>query len=210
MKRLFVFLVVILAVTLLPASTLCHAEDFLVTVDVPQATGVSIVATRNQIVGGVEEFGPVVTEFDFNPMTYDSLNGIYRSSYFYAIDVAATGGAGAPDVTVSYGSESSPVGQLAGLGSKSTITFSKVSGGPAPEDQVDAVLASHGPTKLLSQIEPGEAITNTELIGGFLRLRVGVFDGGDPVLVADGGEPFSNADVPGSYSGILTVSATIL
>jgi len=210
MKHVIALCAVLGVVLLLPAAPLCHAEQYVVKVDVPQATGVSIVATRNQVVGGVEQFGPAVTEFDFNPMSYDSQNGIYTSNYFYAIDVAATGGAGAPDVTVTYGSESSPAGQVKGLGSKSTITFSKVSGGPAPKDQVDAVMAGHGPTKLLSQIESGEAITDTELIGGFLRMRVGVFDGANPSLVSAGGEPFSNSDLPGAYSGILTVSATIL
>ena len=69
--------------------------------------------------------------------------------------------------------------------------------------------SAHGPTQLLGQLS-GEQVTSTELLGGFLRLRVGVFDGADATLVAAGGEPFTNGDLPGPYSGILTITGTVL
>jgi len=208
MNKWSISLKVVVMLFVLTFASSTHAVNFTVSATIPSATGVSIVATQNQVVGGNEVFGSTVSALNFNPMTFDSVNGIYRSGHFFAIDVGAIGGAGSPNVTVSFGSESNPTGQTKGLGSKAIATFSKVSGGPAPEDQSENTLAAHGPTKLLGQLS-GEQVTSTELIGGFLRLRVGIFDGGDATLIAAGGEPFTNGDLPGPYTGILVITGTV-
>ena len=207
MKRtLQVLAILILAATVWGTSA--FAVDFTVTANIPAATGVSIIATRNQMVNGTEEFGPEVTEFDFDPMSLDTKFGIYRSPHFFAIDVGATGGAEAPDVVVSFNNESNPTGQAKGLGSKATTTFTLVSGGPTPTDQSEAIIASLG-TKLLSQLIGGQTIDETLQAGGFLRMRVGIYDGGSASLNAAGGGPFTNSDKPGKYTGTFTVTATI-
>ena len=210
MKKIkFISMGLVAAVMFFTAATKAGALNFPVTATVPAATGVSITATENHIAQGVEVFGPVVTEFDFDPLVFDSLFAIWRSNVFFAVNVAATGGAGAPDVTVTFGSPSSPPNQVKHIGFKSTATFTKVSGGPAPTDQTETELTAHGPTKLLSQLTGGEHINRTELIGGFLRIRVGIFDGNNPALNAAGGEPFTNGDWPGSYTGVFTVTGTV-
>lgn len=188
---------------------LASAVDFNVTATIPAANGISISATENQMVSGNEVFGPTVTEMNFNPMAFDSANGIWTSVKFFAVDVGATGGAGSPTVTVTYGSESNPTDQIKGLGFKSTATFTKVTGGPAPTDQIETLLAAHGPTLLLNSLSSGENIDSSELIGGFLRMRVGIYDGALAEFNDVGGEPFTNGDLPGSYSGVLTVTATL-
>lgn len=205
-KVLAVLAILILSLAVL--GTQAFAVDFTVSATIPSATGVSITATRNQIVNGTEQFGPQVTAFDFDPMTLDSVFGIYRSKYFFAIDVGATGGAGSPDVSVEYSNESNPAGQTTGLGAKATTTFSLVSGGPAPTDQSEAVIASLG-TKLLSQLAGGLAIDESLQAGGFLRMRVGIYDGANAALNTAGGEPFTNGDIAGDYSGTFTVTATV-
>lgn len=204
----WIMLVAIFAFVLLPTQH-AGAVTFDVSADVKAATGVTISATENTIVGGNEVFGPTVTAFDFNTasgfLTLDAANGILISDHFFAIDVAATGGAGGPDVDVSYGSEVSPAGQAKGIGWKTTATFNKVTG---PEgSQTDVTMGAYG-TKLLAQLTTLLNIPKADLLGGFLRIRVGIYDGANAGLNAAGGEPFTNADAPGPYSGILTVTAT--
>jgi len=92
MKRFTKYFIILLALALCRGASLGYADQFLVTADIPAATGVSITATRNQVVGGAEQFGPTVTAFDFNPMSFDTVNGIYLPAHFFAIDVASTGG----------------------------------------------------------------------------------------------------------------------
>jgi len=178
--------------------------DFAVTATVPAATGVSIVATEIDSVSN--EFGQQVSALNFDPLTFDSTNGIYLPDHYFAIDVGTVGGAGSPNVNVTYVEGSKPVDQDKGLGWKSIATFVKITGSPGNEVQTD--LTAHGPKKLLKDLT-GEVITDTELSGGFLRLFVGVFPGDDQEILDVGGEVFSNADEAGIYSGTLTVSATV-
>ncbi len=223
MKKLrwMMLAVLVMMVAFVPvqkSDALEETASFIMSATVPAATGISIIATENEIVGTNEVFGPVVTAFDFNvdgitppSLDFDTVNKIYISDHFYAIDVAATGGAGSPQVVVSYGAESNPAGQANGFGVKATATFNKVTGGPLPEDQDDITMAGHG-TKLLQDISGGETMTPTELLGGFLRVRVGIYDGGDTStggLNDQGGEPFTAGDLPGPYSGTVTVTATL-
>jgi len=179
--------------------------DFIATVTVPAATGVSIVATEVDSVSNV--FGQQVSALNFDPMTFDSTNGIYLPDHYFVIDVGAVGGAGSPNVTVTYVEGAKPAGQTNGLGWKSIATFVKITGSPGNEVQTD--LTAHGPKKLLKDLS-GESILESEISGGFLRLFVGVFPGDDQDIITAGGEVFSNADKAGTYNGTLSVTATVI
>jgi hypothetical protein len=179
--------------------------DFIVSASIPDASGVSIVAT--EVDSQSDVFGNTTDALDFDPMNYDSQNGIWLPDHYFAIDVGVTGGAGSTDVTVTYTEGSKPIGQTNGLGFKSTATFVKITG---PENnQLETELAAHGPKQLLKDLAGGEQLTGAELSGGFLRVYVGIFPGDDQDILNAGGEPFTNADVPGDYDGTLTITATV-
>ncbi|VAX35807.1 hypothetical protein MNBD_UNCLBAC01-329 [hydrothermal vent metagenome] len=182
--------------------------DFIVSASLPAATGVSILAT--QVDESTGEFQNAVTALNFNPMTFDAGNGTWLPDHYFAIDIAAVDGIGSPDVTVKYTEGSKPAAQVKGLGFKALATFIKVTGGPSPSDQTETDLVSHGPKQLLKDLVDGEAITKAELEGGFLRVYIGVFPGGDTAIEAAGGEPFTNADKPGVYDGTVTITATVI
>jgi hypothetical protein len=186
-------------------ATLVKAEQFIVTATLPAATGVTITATRVRTSDNV--FQNTVTELNFDPLRFDPTNGIWVPDHYFAIDVGGTGGAGSPNVTVSYGNETSPAGQVKGLGFKSSATFVKITG--PSNSQTQTPLAAHGPIKLLKDLRGGEVVNGSELVGGFLRLYVGIYTGGNSTLDAAGGEPFTNADRPGTYQGTLTVTAVV-
>lgn len=185
--------------------TMADEVDFLVSATIPPASGVSIVAT--EVDAASNTFGPAVTELDFDPMAFNSQLGIWLPNHFFAVDVGVTGGAGSVDVTVTYAEGAKPVGQAHGLGFKTTATFVKVTG--PQNNQTETELAAHGPKKLLKDIAGGEHITGPELLGGFLRVFVGIFPGDDQSIIGAGGETFTNADKPGDYDGTLTITATV-
>lgn len=207
MKRKIFISMILPALFLLGASdsmALTSSTEFVVSATVPSATGISITAT--QVDSATDTFGAQVNELNFDPMTFNALNSIWLPDHYFAVDVGSTGGAGSPDVVVTYGNEASPAGQIKGLGFKSTATFVKITG---PEgSQTETPLVTHGPKKLLASLA-GENITSAELATGFLRTYVGIFPGDDAAILADGGEPFTNADMPGLYQGTLTFTATI-
>ena len=89
--------------------------SFLVSASVPLATGVTI--TASQVDSATNAFTTVAgTTLSFDPMTYDTTNNIYLPNHYFAIDVGAVGGAGAPDVTVTYVEGANPNGATNGLG----------------------------------------------------------------------------------------------
>ena len=205
-KKILISTVLVVGFTLIFAqSGRADTVDFPVSATVPAATGISIIATEVDAASNV--FGAQVNALNFDPLVYDDANGIYLPDHYFSIDVGATGGAGSPDVNVTYVEGSKPVGQTNGLGWKTIATFVKITGTPGNEVQTDMV--AHGPKQLLKDLA-GETITDTELSGGFLRLYVGVFPGDDQDIISAGGEVFSNADKAGGYNGTLTVTATVI
>jgi len=133
-------------------------------------------------------------------LTFDALNGTYLPNHFFAIDVGVIGGAGTPDVTVTYTEGLNPNGAGNGLGWHSAATFVRV------ETASEVPLTAHGPKKLLKDLA-SEHITPAEVAGGFLRVYAGILTG-DATTPA-GGLPFTNADAPGAYNGTLVVTATV-
>lgn len=174
--------------------------SFLVSATVPAATGASISAAR--VNAATNAFTPVSgTNLSFDPLTFDATNGIYLPDHFFAIDVGSTGGAGVPDVTVSYTEGTNPNGTGLGLGWHAAATFVRVSA------TTETPLTAHGPKKLLKDLA-SEHITPAEITGGFLRIYTGIVTG--DASTPAGGVPFTNADAPGTYNGTLVVTATVV
>jgi len=195
-------------------------EDFEVTVNIPFATGVSI--TASQFASSDDAFQGFVTEFDFDPMDFDAGLGVFLPNHYYAVDVGVTGGAGTTDVNFAYSELSTdrPDDQPAtgSFGFRSTATFFRVLGGPLPEDQDQQPLPiAHGTnasTQLLKNFFSGGVdIAGSDLNGGFFRVFIGVYPGGDingVDIASDGGAPFTTSDEPGLYKGTVTITATII
>jgi hypothetical protein len=185
------------------------STTFTVSATVPSATGISVaVDSVNSTTNVFTLLAAGTTALSFDPMTYNTTNNIYIPSIYYAINFGVTGGAGTPDLTVTYNEGANPNGATNGLGYKATATFAKEvvgTGGTTTE----TLLTDHGPKKRLIDLS-GEHVTYTELAGGYPRIYVGVWTGStaapaDPV----NGQPFSNGDAPGLYTGSLVVTAVV-
>lgn len=201
MKKLL-FVLTALSVMMLsygPKNVAAETTNFLVSASIPAATGVTIAAAR--VNSATNAFTPVTgTNLNFDPMTFNAENGIYLPDHFFAIDVGGVGGAGAPNVNVSYTEGLNPNGAGNGLGWHAAATFVRV------ETASEVPLTAHGPKKLLKDLT-GESITPAEQSGGFLRIYAGLVTG-DATTPA-GGVPFTNSDQPGVYNGTLVVTATV-
>lgn len=214
MKRIVISLFLMVGITLVftPVNW-GDFEDFEITANIPAATGVSI--TASQFASSDDAFEGIVTEFNFNPMTFDDGLGVWLPNHYYAVDVGVIGGAGTTDVNFKYAEivTDRPVGQPAdgSFGHRSTAAFFRVLGGPAPEDQTQENLPIAGGSKQLLKnfIGAGVDVPGGDLNGGFFRVFVGVYPGGDGAIESDGGAPFTNADVPGLYKGTVTITATV-
>jgi hypothetical protein len=218
MKKPILTILVLLGFVLMlaPVSSAQVSDEvsFPITVTLPTATGVSIVAVRvDYVEGGDDVWGTTpVSSFDFNPLGYLTTAGIWAPNHYYAIDVGVTGGAGLTTVTVQYAEGTRPTGQALGLGFKAAATFRSVSGAPGSQTEAD-VATSVGTRALLDSLTGGVTVTPAMLGSGFFRAYVGIYTGDDPTTTVDetipGGVPFINTDVPGPYTGTLTVSATV-
>lgn len=190
-------------------SALAASTTFTVSATVPTATGVSIsVSQVNATTNAFTTLAAGTTALSFDPMTFNTTNGIYLPNHYYALDFGVSGGAGNPDVTVTYNEGSNPNGSTNGLGYKSTATFAKEvvgTGGATTE----SFLTAHGPKKRLIDLS-GEHVSYSELTGAYLRIYLGVWTGSttspaDPT----NGQPFTTGDAPGTYTGSLVVTAVV-
>lgn len=185
------------------------STTFTVSATVPAATGISIsVDSVNSTTNVFTLLASGTTALSFDPMTYNATNAIYIPSVYYALNFGVTGGAGTPDLTVTYNEGTNPNGTTNGLGYKTTATFAKEvvgTGGTTTE----TLLSDHGPKKRLIDLN-GEHVTYTELAGGYPRIYVGVWTGTTTVPAdPSNGQPFSNGDAPGTYTGSLVVTAVV-
>jgi len=196
---------------LFQASTSWAANQttFTVSATVPGATGISItVSSVNSTSNVFTTLAPGTTALTFDPMTFNAPLGIYLPNHYYALDFGTSGGGGTPDVTVTYSEGANPNGSSNGLGTKSTATFAKEvtgSGGSTTE----TFLNDQGPKQLLVNLN-AQHVPFTDVVGGFLRIYLGVWTGSQ-VAPADpaAGKPFSNGDAPGVYSGSLVATAVV-
>jgi len=192
------------------AGTGFASTTFTMSATVPQATGISIIVDSVNSTGA-----PIFTlvsgsALSFNSgggMTYNAANNIFLPSVYYALNIQATGGSGLPDTTVTYSEGSNPNSGSAtfgGLGSKATATFAQELG------SVETITAL-GKKRLIDLTgnvghEPYTALAP----GSYLRVYLGIWTGSS-TSPADpsNGQPFSYGDAPGSFTGSLTVSATV-
>ncbi len=187
------------------------STTFTVSATVPAASGINMtVSSVNSSSGAFTTEPAGTTALSFDPMTFNTTNNIYVPNHYFAVDVSVSGGSGSPDTTVTYSEGANPNGggSSNGLGVKSTATFAKEtpngSGGTT-----ETLLTAHGPKKRMIDLN-GEHVAFTEVSGGFLRMYLGVWTG-TTVAPADpsNGQPFSNADVAGQYTGSLLVTAVV-
>lgn len=201
MGKLMMATGVLLAVGVVGAQA--ATTNFLVSASIPPATGVSISASKVDIASG--EFSPVAgNELSFNPMIFRSDTQIYTPDFFFAVDVGVTGGAGTPNVNVSYTEGLNPNDPGKGLGWHAAATFIRVVQTGSVIEEIE--LTSHGPKKLLKDLA-SENITSAEIAGGYLRIYTGVLTGDK--TTPTGGVPFTNTDKSGTYNGTLVVTATV-
>jgi hypothetical protein len=182
---------------------------FTVSATVPAATGISIsVASVNSTSNVFTTLASGTTALSFDPMTFNATTNIYVPNVYYALSFGVTNGSGTPDVTVTYSEGSNPNGSTNGLGYKSTATFAKEvvnTNGTTTE----TLLTAHGPKKRLIDLN-GEHLTYTELAGGFPRIYLGIWTGSTTAPVdPSNGQPFSNSDAAGLYTGSLLVTAVV-
>ena len=178
---------------------------FTVSATVPSATGVSItVDSVNASTNAFTTLPSGTTALSFDPMTFNTSTNIYIPDHYFALNFAVGAGAGRPDVTVTYNEGSNPNGSTNGLGYKSTATFAQET------TSGETLLTAHGPKKRLIDLS-GEHVAYTELAtGAYLRIYLGVWTG-STTAPADpsNGQPFSNSDAAGTYTGSLVITAVV-
>jgi len=187
--------------------TVWAATAFTVSATVPTANSISILVDQVNATG-TPVFTPVSgTALSFDAgggMTFNATNNIYLPSVYYALNIATAGGGGLPDTTLTYTEGVNPNGATNGLGYKATVTFAQELG------SVETITAL-GKKRLIDLTgtvghEPYTALAS----GSYLRVYLGVWTG-STTAPADpsNGQPFSNADAPGLYSGSLLVTAVV-
>lgn len=214
MKKLF--LLTVLAVAL--SASAAFAAAFPITATIPAATTVNYVVsvvTPPATSGGNPVFASHPNlSLNFatagTGMTYSAANGIWTGSRFFAIDLAPVTAAGVPapgtygTIDFSYSANVVPSGQAAaeGLNKRATLTAVKVVGTTETELRKGAIGNTFA------------SLSNTDVAGGFLRVYVGLATGqtitGTSTPLIPGSVPFTNADKPGTYTGTLTITATLV
>ncbi len=174
-----------------------NSEVFTVSATVPGATGGSFAVSK--VTAGVFT-SQASNNLAFGTLTFDATNNIFVSAYYFAIDIAGTGGAGFPNISIAYADTGSPTGAVAGLGDRGTLSYSKMtqSGGVDTETAIDGM--SLGEANNLT-------ISPSAVAGGWLRINIGIATG-DPSLSEGSAVPFTAADAPGAYTGTVTITAT--
>ncbi len=184
-------------------SLMADTRTFTVSATIPPPSGVSL--TAHSVNAATNVWTLVTgTALNFDPMTYDLTNQIYRPDHYFVINAGPIAGAGSTDVTVSYTEGANPNTAVGGhgLGWKTVATFVKVSG------TTETNLAAHGPKKLLKDLT-AEHITPAELGTGTFRMYTGIELNPAATGEPAGAEVFSAADRVGSYTGSLVVTATV-
>lgn len=183
------------------------ATAYQVSATVPSATGISMVVDSVNATG-TPTFTPISgTALSFDPMTFNTTSNIYVPGVYYAINISASGGGGEPDTTVTYAEGTNPNGSSAtqfGFGTKSTVTFAQELG----STETITALGKKRMIDLVGSVghEPYTALA----AGSYLRLYVGIWTGStvSPVDPSNG-QPFTNSDAPGTYTGTMTVTAVV-
>lgn len=207
---------ILLTIGLLLSSSIAFASTsgvFPIQLTLPAATTVKFVVS--QVTPGSPptfvEHGGNFLNFDTAGLDFSSANGTYLPKKFWAIDVAPTDAAGVPapgnygSISFTYSSNVVPSGQPAteGLNNRATFTAVKVQGATDSQTETTLQKAALGASHT--------DLTQADVDGGFLRVYVGGATGETegPNFVT-GTKPFTLGDKPGTYTGTLTITATLL
>jgi hypothetical protein len=184
------------------------AQTLTVSATVPPATGLQLTVTPINATSGVAgTSSTTATTIPFGTLTYNASLGIYLPTNYYSVVIGTTGGAGTPIVSVTYADTANPnnPSSLAtnGLGTKATATFVTVAG-------TTETVSSLGKKRLVDLTGTAGQLS-TIPTGSYEKVYVGVWTG-STTAPADptNGQPFSNTDVGGTYSGNLTFTAVTL
>jgi len=185
-----------------------------VSASIPAATGFQLtVSTYNASNGSIEGSpSTTATTLPFGTLTFDSSTGTYTPSVYYGVAISATGGAGTPIVNVTYAEGSGTAcpniaagtsGTLGCLGTKSTATF--VTANPSTNTET---VSSLGKKRLIDLTGTNGEMTSVPN-GQYEKVYVGLWNGNSADNPPDpsNGQPFTNSDAPGTYTGTLTFTA---
>jgi hypothetical protein len=193
------------------------APTITVSAEVPSAQGLQLTVTpvnATTNVAGTSVVGG--TTADFGTLTFNSTLGIYTATNYYEVAIGTTGGAGTPEVNVTYAEGTGTAcpniaaglsSTLGCLGIKSTATFATV-----PSSGVPVVAASLGKKRLIDLTgTAGELLSGNIPAGSYELVYLGVWTG-STTAPADptNGKPFTNLDAGGTYQGVLTFTAVTL
>ena len=185
------------------------AQTLTVSAAVPSATGLQLTVTPiNASTNVAGTPSTTATTIPFGTLTFNALNGIYLPVNYYSVAIGTSGGAGTPIVNVTYtegANPNSPGTSTNGLGTKSTATF--VTANPSTHAET---ISSLGKKRLVDLTGSAGELTSIPA-GQYEKIYVGIWTGSttapaDPV----NGQPFTNADVGGTYTGTLTFTAVSL
>jgi len=214
-KSLFIAVLAVFAI-----GTAARAEVFPITATIPAATKVNFVVS--QVTPGATPAFAANGSLNLNfstaggGMSFDTTNGIWTGSRFFAIDLAPATAADIPapgnygSITFTYGANTVPAGQPAaeGLNKRATIAAVRVSGAIGAQTETPVI-----PARAIG-VGTIPSLTQSDVAGGFLRVYVGLATGelvaGTTTPVAANSVPFTNGDTPGTYTGTLTITATLI
>ena len=178
--------------------------SFPVSVTITPSSGVNFVVSR---VDSSNNFTPNGSNNLTFPVTLT--NGVYLPNYTFAIDLASTNnGAGNPSVLIQYANIENPNSDIGrkGLESKGVCVAQKVVGATGSQTVTNLKSATLGDMN-------NTTISKADLSGGYMRVLVGLATGcSDPtkcIVDPTGAEPFTNADEGGTYTGTLTLTASL-
>jgi hypothetical protein len=194
---------------LLSQAAMAQTTDTLtVSATIPDASGLQLTVTPVNASSGVAgTSSTTATTIPFGTLTFNTTNNIYEPTDYYTVAIGATGGAGTPTVNVTYtegNNPNNPGTSTNGLGTKATATFLTVASNGAQ------TVSSLGKKRLIDLTGTAGAM-GTPPSGSYEQVDVGIWTG-STTAPADptNGQPFSNTDVAGTYTGTLTFTATSL
>ena len=192
------------------------STTFTVSATVPAATGVgftvsTVNATTNVFTAEPAGFSALnIGTLNYtNVGTTSAPSYIFLPSIYYALDIAVTGGAGAPDTSVTYTDGAVPTGAASNLGVKGTVMFVKEVYTSATTNPTESSIGI--PKKRFADLASAFAIPYTDVTGGWLRAYVGIWNGNTTQTFPDpaNGQPFTAGDAAGTYTGTLTFTETV-
>jgi len=183
------------------------AQTLTVSAAIPAATGLLLTVTPiNGTTGVAGTPSTTATTIPFGTLTYNATSGIYLPVNYYSVAIGTSGGAGTPIVAVTYTEGTNPNGASNGLGVKTVATFVTAN----PVSNVETV-SSLGKKRLIDLTGTAGELS-TIPTGQYEKVYVGVWTGNPSATPLDptNGQPFTNGDAPGTYTGTLTFTAVTL